>query len=293
MSPPTPLFIVGLQKSGTTLLARLLAETGLADKPFRAEGDEFWGNTPPFAPMGFPAGEAYQRHRGERGHVMNAVDATTDVVAAMRARWEALRSTASIILNKNPYNTVRLPWLRAVFPEAVIVAMVRAPAANIFSLCKKYHPHEQGGLMPEEGWWGVKPPGWCELRSGNTIEQCARQWAAVNAILVRDRALTDVVLSYRELCERPGKCIVDVLRRAGAAVPPGMRDIAPITCFDDEFTRGSRLRSKNRYYRELKSLATPALAQEPIEMEPFTRGDLAMIETICGEVEMTFPELRP
>src|SRR5688572_27383459 len=144
MSMRQPLFIVGLQKSGTTLLTRLLLETGVVEKPFRAEGDEFWGNTPPFAPVGSPAGVVYQRTGGERGHVMEASDATAEVVQTMRERFDALSVQAPIILNKSPYNTVRLPWLRAVFPESVIVAMVRAPAANVFSLCKKFHPHEQG-----------------------------------------------------------------------------------------------------------------------------------------------------
>lgn len=290
MSTPTPLFIIGLQKSGTTLLARLLAETGLVDKPFRAEGDEFWGNTPPFAPTGFPAGEAYQKWGGERGHAMDAGDVTPDAVRTMRERYEALGSSSAIILNKNPYNTVRLPWLRAVFPESVIVAMIRAPAANTFSLCKKFHPHEQGGLPPEDGWWGVKPPKWCELRSDNIVEQCARQWAAVNSMLARDRAMADIILSYRELCARPGTCIAGILARAGAANPSDAREVAAITCFDEEFTRGSRLRSKNRYYRELKSLATPAT--EPVEMEAFAATDLELIESICCDVESKFPELR-
>jgi hypothetical protein len=293
VNTPTPLFIVGLQKSGTTLLARLLEETGLVDKPFRAEGDEFWGNTPPFAPIGYPAGAAYQRHGGARGHMMDAEDATADVIESMRTRWEVLDSTAAVILNKNPYNTVRLSWLRAIFPEAVIVAMVRAPVPNVFSLCKKFHPHEQGGLPPEDGWWGVKPPDWRSLRSDDSVEQCARQWAAVNSILDRDRALADLVLSYRELCARPGNCIADILARAGVDCTNVNVASAPITCFDDEFTRGSRLRSKNRYYREMKSLATPAVTQEPIEIEAFSRRDLAVVETICSAVESKFPELRP
>jgi hypothetical protein len=211
----------------------------------------------------------------------------------MRTRWEVLDSTAAVILNKNPYNTVRLSWLRAIFPEAVIVAMVRAPVPNVFSLCKKFHPHEQGGLPPEDGWWGVKPPDWRSLRSDDSVEQCARQWAAVNSILDRDRALADLVLSYRELCARPGKCIADILARAGVDCTNVNVASAPITCFDDEFTRGSRLRSKNRYYREMKSLATPAVTQEPIEIEAFSRRDLAVVETICSAVESKFPELRP
>jgi hypothetical protein len=293
VSKCTSLFIVGLQKSGTTLLARLLVETGCVSKPFRGEGDDFWGNTPPFSPTGFPAGAAYEKSGGERGHAMDATDVTPDVVRIMRERFEALITGGtpepSIILNKSPYNTVRLPWLRAVFPESVIVAMVRTPAANVFSLCKKFHPHEQGGLPPEEGWWGVKPPGWRRLRGEDVVAQCARQWAAVNEILQRDRAHADLVVSYRALCEDPGRYLAEILARAGGALD---RAPAPVTCFDEEFARGSRLRSKNRYYRELKSLATPAPGAETIEIEPLDKADIATIESICGDVALRFPELR-
>lgn len=295
MKTRTPLFIVGLQKSGTTLLARLLEETGLVEKRFRGEGDEFWGNTPPFSPTGFPAGAVYQQWGGERGHVMDANDATPDVIRTMRERFEGLITGGTpappIILNKNPYNTVRLPWLRAIFPEAVIVAMVRAPAANVFSLSKKFHPHEKGGLPPEDGWWGAKPPGWRAMREGSTLKQCARQWAAVNSILLRDRSHADFVFSYGSVCERPGDCIGTILSRAGVEADRIKIESPPITCFDDEFTRGSRLRSKNRYYREMKSLATPGT--ETIELEPLRREDVAMIDSICGGVAGQFPELRP
>jgi hypothetical protein len=68
--------------------------------------------------------------------------------------WET-----NIIANKNPYNAVRVPWLKCLFPESFIVAMVRQPVANVFSLTKRFVP-QQRGLPPEEGWWGVKPAGW-------------------------------------------------------------------------------------------------------------------------------------
>ena len=51
MSTSRLLLVVGLQKSGTTLLGRLLERLEMVAKPLRSEGDAFWGNEPPFAPF--------------------------------------------------------------------------------------------------------------------------------------------------------------------------------------------------------------------------------------------------
>ena len=77
-------------------------------------------------------------------------------------------TTLQLVL-KNPYNTVRVPWLRALLPDAVIAGVVRRPLPNVFSLFKKHveNPHVHRG--PEEGWWGVKPAGWRGLAGLVTI----------------------------------------------------------------------------------------------------------------------------
>ena len=68
-----------MQKSGTSLLQRLLTTSGVAHDPFRgSEGDAFWGNEPPFEPAGDPVGLLYQRHNGERGHRLTGDDATPE-----------------------------------------------------------------------------------------------------------------------------------------------------------------------------------------------------------------------
>ena len=66
------LLIVGVQNSGTTLLSRLCQEQGVASNPFKTEGNDFFGNEPPFAPRGDPAGVIYQAHSGAHGHAIDA-----------------------------------------------------------------------------------------------------------------------------------------------------------------------------------------------------------------------------
>ena len=279
-----PVLIVGLQKSGTSLLLRLLQDTGIAVNPFRGEGDSFWGNTPPFAPTAFPAGALYQRRGGELGHTLEAADATPEVRAALRERLPRAHAT---IVNKNPYNVVRVPWLRAVLPEALIVAVVRAAVPTSYSLTKKYTPHEQRGQAPDEGWWGVKPAGWRHLRDDDKLVQSARQWAAVTERLLETATGVDLVVPYPRLCAEPAAVLREIARHATGEAP--RLDVAPVRCFDDEYRRGSRLRSKNRYYHELGSLETPA--SEPIDLPPLDGAQVEIVRGITSETEERLRQL--
>lgn len=262
------------------MLQRLLLDTGLITKPFRTEGDEFWGNIPPFSPGEAPAGTLYQQYNGTRGHLLTADDATPDVVALMTERLHAIECDTPLMLAKSPYNTVRIPWLKKVFPNACIVAMVRDPVANVFSLLKKFHPHDDRGAEPEEGWWGVKPPQWTSLRRTNIVEQCALQWLHVNTVLVDNLAHVDCLIPYAQLCDTPATFLGRIFDRMRVALDIESLVLPSIQCFDKEFAIGSRLRSKNRYWRERgRSLETPAT--ETIEINALAHNDMDLIQRIC------------
>ncbi|MCK4793742.1 MAG: sulfotransferase [Desulfobacteraceae bacterium] len=275
-------FIVGLQKSGTSLLFRLLQQTGLTENPFDREGHDFWGDVPPFEPVKFPTGAIYQRSMGERGHEIGSEEATEEVKRVLYQRLERIKDQAAIMINKNPYNTVRLPWLKSLFPESVIVGVIRKPVSNVYSLMKKYVPHQGRGLPPQEGWWGVKPRGWRQLVLEEKVVQCARQWCAVNEKLWNDRTFLDLIVRYHELCETPVVNLRRLFEKIDATMLPLTNVQASIRCFDEEYEVGSRLRSKNRYYRELGSLETPD--KEVIELPPFPEVDVERIKETCRSV---------
>lgn len=262
------LLIVGVQKSGTTLLSRLCQEHGVASNPFKTEGNDFFGNEPPFAPRGDPAGVIYQAHAGAHGHAIDAAEARDEHRALLSRRLADLPQGAGAVLNKNPYNSVRVAWLRAMFADAVIVAMVREPVANAYSLAKKYIPHDDRGLPPDEGFWGVKPAGWRTLVQDDKLRQSAEQWDAVNRGLLTQRTALDRLIAYHDLCARPAEVLADLERRLGLAPRPRALDALP--CFDAEYAQGSRLRSKNRYFRETGSLIVPP--DEEVEFPALTQA---------------------
>src|SRR5690606_37176371 len=263
-----PLFIIGLQKSGTTLLNRLLVEqTDVIFSPFKLEGREFWGDDPPFNPNQKPCGEIYQSHNGENGHFANFNDYKDSYKNLLFSRLEKIEIKAPILINKNPYNSVRISWLKAIFPECKIVAMVRDPYANIFSLLKKHIPHKNRGLGPVDGWWGVKPKNWENIISKNLVIQLSKQWREINKEIINNHMLIDLIIDYRSLCNNPNLYLSSILNLYGKNLK---FNTSSLTCMDDEYKKGSRLLSKNRLYQQSKDLRLTKADSNKIELQPLS-----------------------
>jgi hypothetical protein len=274
--------IAGLQKSGTTLLLRLLVEhTSAAESPFSGvEGHDFWGNVPSHAPCEFPAGDVYMRHNGDLGHEIPAAYADGHVRHVLAERLARLPLRTAVIVNKNPYHTLRLPWLKAIFPDSFIVCTVRQAVANIYSLLKKHlRPDERDRPWREDRWYGVKPRHWRTMLDDDPLVQCTNQWCSVMQKLWEDRSHVDLFIGYRQLCADPAGALRLILNRLCGAAATDPIDVPPLRCYDDEFRGGSALRSKN----EAPHLA-PA-ASEKIELPPLTANQVAHIQTRCGELQ--------
>ncbi|MEO8493753.1 MAG: sulfotransferase [Planctomycetota bacterium] len=286
---PKLVLIAGLQKSGTTLLLRLLTDhTSVASSPFSGvEGHDFWGNVPSHAPCEFPAGTIYAGHHGELGHEIPAAAADGHMRRILEQRLAALHVATPVIVNKNPYHTMRLPWLKSVFPDCFIVATVRRAVPNIYSMLKKYvRQDERDRPWREDGWYGVKPRHWRSMLSDDTLLQCTRQWCAVMGKLWADRAHVDLFVGYPELCREPVKTVRRILGAACGEDVAGNVEVPPLVCYDDEYRRGAPLRSKNEEAR------LQPTANEVIELPPFTDDEIARCQEPCREIESRFAVLR-
>jgi hypothetical protein len=281
--PSRPLvMVVGLQKSGTSLLMRLLIRSGLYANPLSWEGREYWGDDPPFTPAAYPSGTLYQRYGGERGHELGADDATDDVVRHLREGLPKLDGDVPGIVLKNPYNTVRLPWVRAIFPRLHVVAIVRHPVPNVYSLHKKYVPHELTTWVPDDGWWGLKPAGWRELVRDDKVVQSALQWQRTHETLVRDLSLVDTVVPYQELCREPAR-VVEGIAKATLGEAPEL-EFEPIEAQDSEPLTGGPMESANRAVRRTGSFDIRKAERHPDRLPPFTDAQRAAVLEACEEV---------
>ncbi len=283
-TPKKLILIVGLQKSGTFLLRQLLVESGLVEHPFNGEGDDWLGNLPPFTPKAFPAGAIYQRSRGEMGHEIGENDATTEIKKCLLERLQNLEVSSKIIVNKNPYNVVRIPWLRKLFPDSFIVGIVRKPLPNVFSLLKRFTHYAGYNYEPEAGWWGVKPKNWEQLIHENKVIQCAQQWRVINEKLLHDKELLNLLVSYNELCKSPLRTVEKILSLVENKEVKLSVNYPSIKCFDDEYKIGSRLLSKKRAADGSAVIDTSWLQQEKIEIQALQLPEIALIEDICKPV---------
>lgn len=244
--------------------------------PFRGEGNDFWGNQPPFTPVGSPAGDIYAGHGGLLGHTAGEADATPAVKALLLQRLDAFDLDDRPVINKNPFNSVRIPWLKALFPNAVIVAIYRNPAANIYSLSKKFVAHEKRGRGPEAGWWGVKPARWESMVSNNIALQLCRQWNGVNQSIMEQRHNVRLLIRYDEFCAAPRQVIKRILSLAhGFGVPEESVVPEHFTCLDEEYRTGSRLLSRNRDFVKTGSFTVEAA--DATEHQPFSDKEVSLI----------------
>jgi Sulfotransferase family len=286
---PRLILIGGLQKSGTSLLLRLLVEhTSVAENPFDGiEGHAFWGNVPSHAPREFPAGTIYASRSGEAGHEISAAAADHRVRRVLQERLASLVVNKPLIVNKSPYHSVRLSWLKAVFSESFIVAIVRRPVPNVYSLTKKYlRQDELDRPWREDGWYGVKPRNWRSLLSDDLQAQCADQWCAVMEKIWDDRAHIDLLVGYHQLCLNPAGVVQRILRGACGRESACAADFPRLRCFDDEVRHGAPFRSKNEINR------LDPIAPEAIEMPAFSGDEIARIEARCAAIQNRFEVLR-
>ncbi|WP_395373943.1 sulfotransferase family protein [Marinicella sp. W31] len=282
---PELLFIIGLQKSGTSLLNRMLMSENSVTNPFLPEGKFFWGDDPPFNPELAPSGVLFQQHQGKHGHALNASAFKIEDQDLLQQRIEAADVSTPILMNKNPYNTVRIEWMKQLFPHCRIVCMVRHPLANVFSLYKKYFDHPHRGLAPEDGWWGTKPNHWQDLVCEDKLKQSAQQWLAVNQQVMAHAQDIDLIIKYDQLCAQPDQQLSHILQMCG--VYQIDNQYSDLTNLDDEYLRGSRLLSKNRELRNNPDFKLKDM-QEAVELPALTASQIQMIEDICLNVWQQF-----
>jgi len=123
-----PIFIVGLPRTGTTLVASGLAERG----DVRDRGELNWID-------GFFA------HLHEHGQLSDA-RALATAAAMIRAQMRRDDAPARFYLDKNPLNFRYLDFIVTLFPNARIVHCRRAPRDTALSIWMQHFAHEDLGF---------------------------------------------------------------------------------------------------------------------------------------------------
>jgi hypothetical protein len=232
-----PIILVGMQRSGTTWMGRLLGEQ--PEIAYWIEPRQVWS-------FG---------HWFRADDRLEASDATPLVARHVRRRFfeYARHRSKPRFCEKTPSNCLRLPFVRAVFPEARILLIIRDGRSVIRSSnemresgpnwtrirdrVRESSPWDWPSFASRLPWlvdkvrgrpvkfWGVRPPGWKDwAESDPPFVAMAKQWSAAIRYAVtdgqamsRDRFLA---IRYEELTSKPREImeqVVDFLQLAGAS----------------------------------------------------------------------------
>ena len=124
----TPVFVVGLPRTGTTLAATLLAR----DLGVRDRGELNWI-------------DAMHRHLAEHGQLVDA-GAIASAAALVARQMRRDDEPAPFYLDKNPLNFRYLDLIAAMFPQAKIIHCRRGARDTAFSIWMQYFAHEDMGF---------------------------------------------------------------------------------------------------------------------------------------------------
>ena len=169
-----PILIIGAPRSGTHMVFRVLGASRELAHWRPSEAHEVW------------EADHHPALRGWDSNVLEGSDAAPETIRRIRREFLLVAGTKRRLLDKNPRNVLRIPFIEAVLPDARYIFIKRDGRDTTNSLInawrgKRYRtyalpqPHNIPGTDPK--WWKfVLYPGWRDDNSGPVERIAAKQW---------------------------------------------------------------------------------------------------------------------
>ena len=219
-----PVFIVSAPRAGSTLLFETLAQFPNV-WTIGEESHELIEDIPQL----HPEAQDFDSNR------LTELRASTDVIDLLKRRFvrqlrnregvsylqaETEASPGSVrFLEKTPKNALRIPFLKAAFPDALFVYLYREPAENISSLLEgwrslRFIAYRNLPNWMHRQWSFFLPAGWRELHSASLATIAAYQWRKCNETIVNDlKNIPDsdwCRVSYADLVAHPQQTLMQI-----------------------------------------------------------------------------------
>ncbi|MFM8009067.1 MAG: sulfotransferase family protein, partial [Dolichospermum sp.] len=129
---------------------------------------------------------------------------------------ESQRSNKIRFLEKTPKNALRIPFIKAIFPDALFIYLYREPKGNISSLMEgwrsqRFISYQSLPGWPYRNWSFLLVPEWLSLQKSSLVEIAAYQWKKANYYLIQDlKTLPSScwhLVNYQDLIEQPQQTI--------------------------------------------------------------------------------------
>ncbi len=228
-----PVFIVGMGRSGTTLLGRILAahrDVGFLNEPkamwhvIRDDEDIIGSYAPPHT------GRLY----------LGSQDANQDVIQRANALyyWYLRASHSRRVVDKYPELIFRHSFVRAIFPDAHFLIAVRSPWSTLPSVATWSQTHASHNA----DWWGLNGQKWDILWRQGVVEKNTNAdlaaldlanensdlvRAAVEWIIIMREAISLLAIDplaqlvrYEELARHPREAVREMLQFCGLPASP-------------------------------------------------------------------------
>lgn len=234
-----PVFVVAAPRSGSSLLFETLARASSSwtlggEAHVEFEGISDWN----------PARHGYDSNRltadnlgpGDRPQLLLALSRRLRNSEGIlwRSLLPAERPARLRFLEKTPKNALRIPLLRALFPDARFIFLLREPQANISSIMEawrsgRFVTYPELPDWPGLPWSLLLPPGWRELRGAPLERIAAFQWRAANEMALDDLttlpAAAWCTLRYEELLAAPAAIVARLCEFMDIPCCPGVQGL--------------------------------------------------------------------
>jgi len=202
-----PIFLIGSPRSGTGISSDLFGAH--PDVANLSDAHMIW--------------DPRRRFDADADHDWTSNDVTAEDAARLHARFEYHRRfhAKQRFLNKNPRSSVRIDYIRAIFPDAVFVHLIRDGRAVVASMLELVRRRPHLKHLWDAPMRFAHPPNWRTLVREDKAEQSALQWRAiVNTVLSKRAELGSAYheFKYEELCDDPRGVLAAAWRFAGLRV---------------------------------------------------------------------------